>query len=45
MDHSKQTTIADNIAFFHDNDHYIETQSAIEHYQHIKEIIAALSKD
>jgi SAM-dependent methyltransferase len=32
----KQTTINENIEWFHENDHYIEAQARLEHYQHIK---------
>jgi SAM-dependent methyltransferase len=36
MTNIKQTTIAENIEWFDENDHYIEAQAQLEHYQYIK---------
>ncbi len=35
-DRSAQATTAENIEWFADNDQYIESQSRLEHYQHVK---------
>jgi SAM-dependent methyltransferase len=34
-----QATTAENIEWFADNDKYIESQSKLEHYQHVKRIV------
>jgi SAM-dependent methyltransferase len=39
MDSRGQTTIAENIEWFRENEHYIETQARLEHYQHIKRMV------
>lgn len=36
---SVQVTAAENIDWFADNDKYIESQSRLEHYQHVKRIV------
>jgi SAM-dependent methyltransferase len=38
-DGSTQATAAENIEWFADNDKYIESQSKLEHYQHVKRIV------
>src|SRR6266545_2697523 len=39
MDNTKQTTITENIEWFNENDHYIEAQAQLEHYQHVKRMV------
>lgn len=39
MDGVKQATVATNIEWFNENEHYIENQSSLECYQHIRKIV------
>src|SRR5262249_20019169 len=36
---AQQTTVATNIEWFNENDHYMENQAGLECYQHIKHIV------
>jgi SAM-dependent methyltransferase len=45
VDNTRQTTITENIEWFNDNDHYIETQAQLEHYQHIKRMVERELRD
>jgi SAM-dependent methyltransferase len=39
MNALQQTTVATNIEWFNENDHYMENQAGLECYQHIKRIV------
>jgi len=39
MNAVQQTTVATNIEWFNENDHYMENQAGLECYQHIKRIV------
>jgi SAM-dependent methyltransferase len=39
MDADKQATVATNIEWFNENDHYMETQARLECYQNIQKIV------